>query len=195
VFLPEQLSAILPGMDKRELVSYLERLDAALSAPSELYIYGSAVVILLDAPGRTSLDIDVAGPYSSVQPTEFARASEAAGLPVNPDDPAYSGNHLEWVGPLRLCLPPPDGSGMTLWRGMRLTVRTGNAADIIASKLIRYDETDKADIQFLCTQAPVTMDAVRAAADALPAPFRDDALVRENLGNLAVDLLLWRGLA
>ena len=51
-------------MDKNEIIAYLTRLDRELSAPVTLYLYGSAVIILLDAPDRTSLDIDVAGPYS-----------------------------------------------------------------------------------------------------------------------------------
>jgi hypothetical protein len=40
-------------MNKRDIVNYLSRLDAGLSAPVVLYVYGSVVVILLDAPGRT----------------------------------------------------------------------------------------------------------------------------------------------
>ena len=180
-------------MNKGELVSYLERLDEALTTQAMLYIYGSAVVILLDAPGRTSLDVDVAGAYSSVSQAELARAAEQAGLPLNPDDPLFAGNHLEWVGALRLCLPPPGRDSMTLWQGTRLTVQTGSVPDIIASKLIRYDETDKADIQFLASQSAFSWEAVRAAAATLPAAFREDALVKENLNNLAADLAAWKG--
>ena len=84
-------------MNKAEIIAYLSRLDRELSASVVLYIYGSAVVILLDAPERTSLDIDVAGPYSSGNMAEIACASQRAGLPLNPD-PLYQGNHLEWVG-------------------------------------------------------------------------------------------------
>ena len=179
-------------MNKGELVSYLERLDEALTTQAMLYIYGSAVVILLDAPGRTSLDIDVAGAYSSVPQAELARAAKQAGLPMNPDDPLFSGNHLEWVGALRLCLPPPGKDAITLWQGERLTVKTGSVPDIVASKLIRYDETDKADIQFLASQSAFSWDAVQTAVTTLPAAFKEDALIKENLKNLATDLALWR---
>ena len=181
------------NMNKRELISYLERLDESLTERATLHIYGSAVVILLDAPGRTSLDIDVAGPYSSVSHAELAHAAERAGLPVNPEDPLFAGNHLEWVGALRLCLPPPGKDIMTLWQGKRLTIQTGSVPDIVASKLIRYDETDKADIQFLVSQSAFSWEAVRVAAANLPLAFREDALVIENLNNLATDLLLWKG--
>jgi len=51
-------------MNKSELIAYLEGIDGGLQQPAMLYIYGSAVCILLDEPDRTSLDIDVAGPYS-----------------------------------------------------------------------------------------------------------------------------------
>lgn len=53
-------------MDKQRLTGYLEQLDQALRRSADLYIYGSAAFILLDEPDRTSLDIDVAGPYSNV---------------------------------------------------------------------------------------------------------------------------------
>ena len=54
------------GVNKADLVGYLERLDRALSSPATLHIYGSAAFMLLDEPDRTSLDIDVAAPYSNV---------------------------------------------------------------------------------------------------------------------------------
>jgi hypothetical protein len=53
-------------MDRPELLAYLEGLDNALRAQATLYIYGSAACILLGEPDRTSLDVDVAGPYSDV---------------------------------------------------------------------------------------------------------------------------------
>jgi hypothetical protein len=180
-------------MNKSDIVDYLSRLDAALSSPASLYFYGSAVVILLDAPDRTSLDIDVAGPYSVIDQAELARASAAAGLPVNPSDPMYEGNHLEWIGPLRLCLPPPGDDVITLWQGRKLTVRTGSVADFVASKLIRYDETDRADIQFLYAQNRFVWEAVRESVARLPEPFRHDTLVQDNLADLVCDMRLWEG--
>jgi hypothetical protein len=62
---------------------------------------------------------------------------------------------------------------------------------LIASKLIRYDEIDRSDIQYLCHQIPVRIDAVEAAVGDLPEAFREDALVRENLANFKIDASLW----
>ena len=60
-------------MNKKQLLRYLKKLDESLKYPSMLYIYGSAVCILLDEPERTSLDIDVAAPYSDADYGEIVR--------------------------------------------------------------------------------------------------------------------------
>jgi len=181
-------------MNKAEIIAYLARLDREVASPVVLYLYGSAVVILLDAPDRTSLDIDVAGPYSSGNMADIAGASQRAGLPVNPD-PSYSGNHLEWVGPLRLCLPPPqeDGKGLVLWQGEKVTVRSGSVEDSVASKLIRYDETDRADIQYLYTQFSFDWASIQKSVGRLPPPFKTDSVVLDNLSNLETDMRMWKG--
>lgn len=181
-------------MNKQDIVDYFSRLDDALTASSELYLYGSAVAILLDAPDRTSLDIDVAGPYSMVDQGDLASASIIAGMPINPEV-SYTGNHVEWVGPLRLCLPPPDSTaaGMRLWQGKRLTVRTASIPDLVASKLIRYDETDRSDIQYYFSQFHFTWESVAQSVARLPHPFDQDMLVRENLSFLKNDMQLWSG--
>ncbi len=48
-----------PGMNKAKLLAYLEKIDQALACDTVLYIYGSAASILLDQPGRTSLEHDM----------------------------------------------------------------------------------------------------------------------------------------
>ena len=178
-------------MNKRELTGYLEGLDRALSAPGTLYIYGSAACILLDEPDRTSLDVDVAGPYSSVDQGDLRQAAEAVGLPVNPDDD-YAGDHIEWVGPLRLCLQPPvEGKALTLWQGAKLRIQTGTLPELVASKLIRYDEIDRSDIRYMVLQGHVSFADIADAAARLPALFARDPLVQENLGNLKADMEMW----
>ncbi len=178
-------------MNKAELLDYLERLDQALQTPTTLYIYGSGAWILLDEPGRTSLDLDVAGPYSEADEGDLRRAATAAGLPVNPPE-SYDGEHLEWVGPLRLCLPVPmGGKSLTLWQGARLRVQTGSFEELIASKLIRYDETDRSDIQYLLAQAHTPFEDIVSAVERLPAPFVRDPVVRDNLENLRTDMVVW----
>jgi hypothetical protein len=180
-------------MDKQELVAYLEKVDAALEQPTMLYIYGSAVCILLDEPDRTSLDIDVAAPYSDADLGALKVAAAQAGIPVNPAEET-SGNHIEWIQPLRLCLPAPSPENeMLLWQGRRLTIRSGSLSDLIASKLIRYDDIDQGDIQYLAKQSKVSFSDVEDSARRLPPPFNSDAVVLENLENLRGDLDMWRG--
>jgi hypothetical protein len=121
----------------------------------------------------------------------FRAAAQRIGLPVNPADD-FEGDHIEWVGSLRLCLAPPVAeTRQVLWQGARLTVFTLPPADLVASRLIRYDPTDQADIQFLLTQCRLRHPEIIEAVDRLPTPFRDDALVRENLTNLQRDMGRW----
>lgn len=180
-------------MDKQQLLDYLRKLDAALDHPAMLYIYGSAVCILLDEPDRTSLDIDVAGPYSDADYAALVRAAEKSGIPVNPPENTTT-NHIEWIQALRLCLPAPvPERSMLLWHGTQLTVKSGSVADLIASKLIRYDEIDQGDIQFLLSQTRISFDDVADAVKRLPPPFGDDCMVLENLQNYRTDTELWIG--
>ncbi len=183
---------IVTSMDKKELVSYLEKIDQALQNPSSLCVYGAAAFILLDEPDRTSLDIDIAGPYSQADMGELRRAAEAAGLPFNPEESSQQ-NHIEWVSGLRLCLavPQPD-SEILLWRGRFLTVKTVSIPDLIASKLIRYDEVDQSDVQYLIAQRPVSYKDIQTAVRRLPPPFGRDTLLLENLELLKQDIELWK---
>ena len=184
---------ILRSMNRNQLADYFERIDAALREEAILYIYGSAAFILLDEPERTSLDIDVAAPYCRLDERAFRNAAAQAGLPVNPE-PDTTGDHIEWISSLRLCLPKPSAkSDIVLWRGRHLTVITGAIPALIASKLIRYDAVDRSDVQYLLAQHPVVFKDVTAAVRALPPPFRRDAVVLENLGNLKKDMAIWLG--
>jgi len=178
-------------MDKRDLISYLKSLDQELKVETELCVYGSGALILMDEPGRTSLDLDVAAPYSKADYGDLERAGEMAGLPLNPDE-SYPGEHIEWISSLRLCLVKPDPENtVVLWRGKRLTIITVSPEDLVASKLIRYDETDQADILFLCTQSRLTYQEITSAVRRLPRQFSSDTLVLDNLINLKTDLALW----
>ncbi|TAN36759.1 MAG: hypothetical protein EPN23_08085 [Verrucomicrobia bacterium] len=177
-------------MDRKNIELFLEKVDADLSAPADMVLYGAGAFMLLGEEGRTSLDLDVAGPYCQGDVTALRRACEKAGLPINPP-PETLHEHIEWVGIERLCLPPPGPDDVVLWRGQRLTVRTVAPAALVASKLIRYDETDQADVRSLCFRLRISWDDVRAAAERLPMTFRRDPLVRENLENLQRDMQLW----
>jgi hypothetical protein len=178
-------------MDREALLEYLERIDQDLSGDVTLYVYGSGAQILLGEEFRTSLDLDVAGPYCSGNLTEFREAAAKCGLPVNPEE-TYQGGHIEWIGPLRLILPAPEpDSDLILWQGDHLVVKTVGPARLIASKLIRYDTADQADIRFLMETTNVDMADIDRAVSELPDQFRDDPVVRENLENLKTDMGLW----
>ncbi|MBI3852542.1 MAG: hypothetical protein HY298_19975 [Verrucomicrobia bacterium] len=178
-------------MDNAALQTYLGKLDGALKGTAEMCVFGSAACMLLGEEGRISLDVDIAGPYSKVDETQFRRAAAQIGLPVNP--PAdFAGDHIEWIGPLRLCLADPAmGGRVVLWQGEHLTVFTVSAADLTASKLIRYDPTDQADIQFLMIHGRLGMEAIAQAVQRLPDAFRADMMVVENLKNLHRDCHRW----
>jgi hypothetical protein len=90
-------------MNSASLREHLARLDAALSEPARLCVYGSAAVMLMGEEDRFSVDVDIAGPYSIVNERALAAAAQQIGLPVNPPED-FSGDHIEWVGPTRLCL-------------------------------------------------------------------------------------------
>lgn len=178
-------------MNKSDLISYLEGIDRRLQHPATLYVYGSAACILLDEPDRASLDMDVAAPYCHADYADLRQAAQAAGLPLNPDE-HYAGDHIEWIAALRLCLPPPTPeTEVTLWQGAKLTIKTVPTDQLIASKLIRYDEIDQSDIRYLCYQSKVAFSEIEAAVKMLPHPFDHDPLVLENLENLKTDMQMW----
>ncbi len=178
-------------MDFTALQTYLSQLDGALKGKAECCIYGSAACMLLGEEGRISLDVDIAGPYSQVNETMLQSAAAQIGLPVNP--PAdFAGDHIEWTGPLRLCLADPSvGGRVVLWQGANLTIFTVSPPDLAASKLIRYDPSDQADIQFLMVNGRFGMEETTRAVERLPAAFRADIMVRENLKNLNRDCRRW----
>ena len=178
-------------MNAATLREHLARLDAELLEPARLCVYGSAALMLLGEEDRFSVDMDIAGPYSVANEPVVAAAAQRIGWPVNPPDD-FTGDYIEWVGPGRLCLAVPvAASAPVLWQGNRLTLFTVPPADLIASRLIRYDPTDQADIQYLLTSARLRFEDIAAAVDRLPPAFRNDPLVGENLANLHRDLQRW----
>lgn len=182
----------MTNVNRATIAEYFVRLDELVASGTELYIYGGAAVAALGADIRTTMDIDVAEPYSRFDHNAFPVASAKAGLPVNPPED-YDAAFLEMVGAFRLCVPEPtiERSGQIVFKGANLTVRTGSVADLVASKLIRYDEQDQQDIQFLLGNGRATLDEIRESVGRLPPTFRDDPLVRDNLSNLETDMRIW----
>ena len=181
-------------IDEAAANAYFERLDPLVRPGTILFVIGGSAIAQLGAKIRVTSDIDVALPYSHLELSEFAAASAKAGLPVNPAF-GYQGAYIELVKPLMLTLPKPTSEDdcIVLFQGVNLTVRTSSPADLVASKLYRYSEQDQEDIQFLMGPGGATLEGVREAVSRLPARFRDDVLVRENLSNLEADLQLWKG--
>lgn len=183
---------MIDNVNRTTIAEYFGRLDGLVASGTILYIYGGAAVAALGANIRTTMDIDVAEPYSRFDRAAFPSASAEAGLPVNPPDD-YDAAFLELVGAFRLCVPAPtdERPGQVVFKGVNLTVRTGSVADLIASKLIRYDEQDQQDVQFLLGNGRATMDEIRESIGRLPPTFRDDPLVHDNLANLETDMKIW----
>ena len=184
---------MIAEINETTALEYFARLDAFVKPGTELYVIGGSAIALLGAKIRTTVDVDVALPYSKLDVAAFSEASEKAGLPVNPAF-GYQGAYIELVKPLMLTLPKPksEESLQVLFQGTNLTVKTGSGADLVASKLYRYSEQDQEDIQFLMLRGGVTLEAVRESVLRLPERFRDDVMTVENLGNLERDLTMWR---
>lgn len=187
------MTAGFDEVNEATLAEYFGRLDPLVKPGTVLFVFGGAAVALLGAKIRTTVDIDVAAPYSRIDMASFREASEKAGLPVNPP-PGRQGAYLELVGQYMLSLPTPksDESCTVLFSGLNLTVKSGSAADLVASKLVRYNEKDRGDAQFLAEAANLTEADVADAVRRLPPRFRDDVVVRENFVNFKGDIAMWR---
>ncbi|HMP72508.1 MAG TPA: DUF6036 family nucleotidyltransferase [Kiritimatiellia bacterium] len=177
-------------MDKATLQSLFAAIDAKLDSPATLVVYGASAFMLLGEEFRTSIDVDVAAPYCSGDLASLRSAILEAGYPINPPSHIHR-DHIEWVEMDRLSLEPPDEQAMLLWKGRHLSVKTVSPPALIASKLIRYDETDQSDIRSLCFRMNIHWEQVRDAVPRLPSTFRHDAIVKENLENLRSDMALW----
>ena len=184
-------SRIVLIMDKKRILEVFALIDGELHSPASLCLYGSGAFILLEQEDRTSLDLDIAAPYSKVDFADFSRAVEAAGLSINPEE-GIDDDHIEWISMVRLCLAEPSTTELiVLWEGKKLNVFTVSPADLIASKLIRYDAIDQSDIHYLVFQMNMSFESIEQAVLRLPQQFRRDMIVVENLANLDQDMRLW----
>lgn len=179
-------------MNKAKILKIFSEIDRHLQSPASLCLYGSGAFMLLDEDDRTSLDLDIAAPYSDVDFADFSYAVECAGLAINPSD-NLDDEHIEWISMVRLCLADPATTeSMVLWQGSKLQLFTVSPPDLVASKLIRYDDIDKSDIHYLVFQMNISFKSVCDAVARLPEQFRDDVLVKDNLLNFEQDIRLWK---
>ena len=177
-------------MNKESIIKLFENLDDKLTTNAEICLYGSGAFILLEQDDRTSLDIDIAAPYSNVNFKDFSNAAKHAGYEINPT--ITDKEHIEWIIANRLCLAKPNPkTDIILWSGDKLIIKTVSVEDLVASKLIRYDEIDQADIRYLIEYMNISYIDIAEAAERLPKQFKSDIIVIDNLQNLKEDMMLW----
>jgi len=178
-------------VDRNGLFAIFEALDGALQSSCELEIRGGAAVLALGLEGRTTLDVDVL-PSSRFVDTDLRRSCAAAGVGFNPTGgkDLAERDFLEVVPEETLVLPiaSPDRPYNTVFRGRRLTVRTPPAADLIIGKLKRLEPEDVADIAFLAQRFAVTEADLTEAFGRLPARWRVDPVIVDNLRFVLEDL-------
>jgi uncharacterized nucleotidyltransferase DUF6036 len=178
-------------MDAFKLRQTFEKLDQALEHPTELLIRGGAAVLAHGLEQRVTLEIDVL-PDSRFIEADLRRACAAAGLGFNPSDKDFvEQDYLEVVPEETLILPRPDPERVynTIFRGLRLTVRTPPAADLVVGKLKRLDPEDLADVTFLVRHFRLTAADLKESFGRLPARFKTDSVVEDNLRFVIEDLL------
>jgi hypothetical protein len=134
-------------------------------------------------PGRSSRDLDVWQPASDFDRLELKRAVESAGLLFDPRD------QLDPDRPyVQIITPGPSQTASftpVLWAKMgRLHIYLPPWPNLIASKLARGDERDVEDVLFLAGRHRVTDEQVRACAEQMPEPAREQVL--ENLVYLQI---------
>jgi hypothetical protein len=176
-------------MDASKLKQIFERLDAALEQPTDLLIRGGAAVLAHGLEQRVTLDIDVL-PSSSFVEADLRRACEAADVGFNPPDKDFTErDYLEVVPEETLILPrpSPDRGYNTVFRGVRLTVRTPPAADLVVGKLKRLEAEDFSDVEFLIQRFRLTESDLTEAFERLPARFQADPVVKDNLRYVVED--------
>jgi hypothetical protein len=178
-------------MDALKLRQIFERLDEVLEHPTELLIRGGAAVLAHGLEQRITMDIDVP-PASRFIEVDLRKACNAAGIGFNPSDKDFAErDYLEVVPEETLILPRPDPERgyNTTFRGLRLTVKTPPAADLVISKLKRLDPQDSADVTFLIKHFRLTLADLNESFGRLPQRFKSDPVVQDNFHFVVEDLL------
>ncbi|MCP4660261.1 MAG: hypothetical protein GY856_33085 [bacterium] len=178
-------------MDATRLRQIFERLDEALEHPTELLIRGGAAVLAHGLEQRVTIGVDVL-PASRFVEADLRRACGQAGIGFNPSDKDFTEqDYLEVVPEETLMLPQPspDRGHNTVFRGLRLTVRTPPAADLVVGKLKQLDPEDVADVVFLIERFRLTAGDLSEAFERLPVRFQADPVMQDNLRYVIEDHL------
>ena len=179
------------NMDATTLRQVFERLDAALEHPTELLIRGGAAVLAHGLDQRVTIDIDVL-PASRFVEVDLRRACAAADLGFNPSEKDLAErDYLEVVPEETLILPrpSPEREYNTVFRGLRLTVKTPPAADLVIGKLKRLEAEDLADVVFLIQRFRLTENDLTESFHRLSQRFQSDPVVQDNLRYIVEDYL------
>lgn len=178
-------------VDSTELRQIFERLDRSLEHPTQLLIRGGAAVLALGLEERVTLDVDVL-PGSSFVEADLRQACEAADLGFNPANKDLADrDYLEVVPEETLVLPRPSEERPynTVFRGVKLVVRTPPAADLVVGKLKRLEPEDEADVAFLVQRFGLGRADLEEAFHRLPFRFQSDPVVVDNLRYVLEDHL------
>jgi hypothetical protein len=178
-------------MDAARLRQVFEKLDESLEHPTELRIRGGAAMLAHGLEQRVTVDIDIL-PTSRFVEADLRRACAAAGLGFNPLDKDFvEQDYLEIVPEETLILPhpSPDLGYNTVFRGIHLIVQTPPAADLVVGKLKRLEAEDVADVIFLIDRFRLTASDLEEAFERLPARFKADPVVQDNLRYVLEDHL------
>jgi len=178
-------------VDATELRRVFERLDGFLEHPTELLIRGGAAVLALGLEERVTIDLDVL-PGSHFVEADLRRACEAASLGFNPEDKdLVERDYLEVVPEETLVLPrsADERPYNTVFRGLRLVVRTPPAADLVVGKLKPLEPEDEADVAFLVQRFGLERADLEEAFSRLPARFQGDPVVVDNFRYVLEDHL------
>jgi hypothetical protein len=178
-------------MDATELRQVFERLDKALEHSTELLIRGGAAVLAYGLEQRVTIDIDVL-PTSRFVEADLRQACAAVGLGFNPlDKDLTEQDYVEVVPEETLILPRPDPDRgyNTVFRGEHLIVKTPPAADLVVGKLKRLEAEDLVDVVFLIERFRLTQEDLTESFERLPARFRSDPVVQDNLRFVIEDYL------
>lgn len=134
-----------------QLTGFLERLDAALSAPARSVVIGGAALALGYGVPRGTRDIDVISADPAVDAALEALASSGVAIPVERVG-VYDAPH-SFEDRLRE-LPMPSLN--------KLKVRVPEAHDLVLMKLARGDARDIDGIQRLHQVAPLSLETLVA---------------------------------
>ena len=166
-------------LNAEQMRSALERIAQHLKNPVSLCIIGSGPGILGGQPDRLSIDIDVWNKASNFAYADLRQACEKAGLLFDPKDEIQPDKpYIQIVDAGIVQVGKFSEKTPVLKEGL-LVVERPPMENIVASKLLRMNETDLTDVGFLVARYGIKKSQVEKVIASFPAEQRETA--RENL--------------